>query len=190
LDVCAEFAHTHRYEPDEWDTEVSLPLNKHALAQKTPAAKSTPRIRMKLKRLLPIVFLVLFSLLASTTLMAQVHKSAHRVVFALTSGDQLDWRMTTGNISNLLTAMDSTDVEVEVVAYGPGVAFLKKGSAAEADIKELEQKHVHFVACQNSMHFQHLTPADLIEGVGVVPSGVTEVILKQEQGWSYIKAGR
>lgn len=140
---------------------------------------------MKLRRFLPIVVLLLC---ACQALAAQAQKPAHRVVFALTSGDPLDWHLTTGNIGNLLTAMQSA--EIEVVAYGPGVAFLKKGSAAEADIKELEQKHVRFVACQNSMRFQHLTAADLIDGVGMVPAGVAEVVLKQEQGWTYIKAGR
>lgn len=140
---------------------------------------------MNLKRLLPICLLIA---LACNLLPAHAQKSAHRVVFALTSGDANDWHLTLGNIGNLLQGVPSA--EVEVVAYGPGINFVKKGSATEADIRELEQKHVHFVACHNSMVFNHLTPADLIEGVVVVPSGVVEVVTKQEEGWSYIKAGR
>lgn len=30
---------------------------------------------------------------------------------------------------------------------------------------------------------------DLISGVTTVPSALAEIILKQEQGWAYIKAG-
>jgi intracellular sulfur oxidation DsrE/DsrF family protein len=40
------------------------------------------------------------------------------------------------------------------------------------------------------MRAQHVTVADLLEGVGTVPAGIVEVVTKQEQGWTYIKAGR
>ena len=140
---------------------------------------------MKLKRLLSMGLLFI---LTCGFLPGHAQSATHRVVFALTSGDVNDWHLTTGNIGNLLKGIPSA--EVEVVAYGPGINFVKKGSVAEADIKELEQKHVQFVACHNSMVFNHLTPADLVEGVGVVASGVVEVVSKQEAGWSYIKGGR
>ncbi len=114
----------------------------------------------------------------------------HHVLFAVTSSDEADWRLTMGNIRNLLTGLAPDSVEVEVVAYGPGLALVRKSSSAEADIQALEAKHVRFVACENSMRMQHVTTADLLEGVGTVPSGIVEVVKKQEQGWTYIKAGR
>lgn len=36
---------------------------------------------------------------------------------------------------------------------------------------------------------KNITKEELIENVGTVPSGIVEVIMKQEQGWSYIKGG-
>lgn len=140
---------------------------------------------MKIKRLLPLCLMLLL-LCDVCSLPAQ--QKAHRVVFALTSQDPIDWHLTLGNIANLLKGLP--DAEIEVVAYGGGINFVKKGSEDEADIKHLEQEHVKFVACHNSMMFNHLTPADLIDGVGVVPSGIVEVVTRQEQGWSYIKGGR
>ena len=138
-----------------------------------------------MKRLLPLCLMLL--LICNVTL-ARAQQKAHRVLFALTSADSIDWHLTLGNIANLLKGMP--DAEIELVAYGGGINFVKKGSAAEADIKHLEEEHVQFVACHNSMVFNHLTAADLVEGVGVVPSGIVEVVTRQEQGWSYIKAGR
>ncbi len=121
---------------------------------------------------------------------AEAQNKVHHVLFAVTSGDEADWRLMMGNIRNLLTGMAPDSVEVEVVAYGPGLALVRKPSSADADIQALEAKHVRFVACENSMRMQHVTAADLLEGVGTVPSGVVEVVKKQEQGWTYIKAGR
>jgi intracellular sulfur oxidation DsrE/DsrF family protein len=40
------------------------------------------------------------------------------------------------------------------------------------------------------MRMQHVEAKDLLPGVGMVPAGIVEVVTKQEQGWTYIKAGR
>ncbi len=112
----------------------------------------------------------------------------HRVVFALTSPEEADWNLTMGNIRNLLKLLP--DAEVEVVSYGPGIMMVAKTSAVAADITALEAQHVKFVACQNAMRARKLTVADLIDGVTPVPAGIVEVVTKEEEGWTYIKAGR
>jgi intracellular sulfur oxidation DsrE/DsrF family protein len=134
--------------------------------------------------------LILFSLLLCVSASAYAQATAHRVVFALTSGDEADWKLTLGNIRNLIAALPVDSTEVEVVAYGPGINFVRKGSSADTEIQTLEAKHVRFVACENSMRMQKITLADLVTGVSSVPSGIVEVVTKQEHGWTYIKAGR
>ncbi len=135
-------------------------------------------------------FLAFGLLLCVGSSLARAQSKVHRVLFAVTSADEADWRLTMGNIRNLIAGMAPEAVEVEVVAYGPGLALVRKPSSVDAEIQALQTKHVRFVACENSMHMQHVTAADLVDGVGSVPSGIIEVVKKQEQGWSYIKAGR
>lgn len=134
--------------------------------------------------------LFLFLLLLSLSASACAQATAHHIVFALTSGDETDWKLTLGNIRNLIVALPVDSTEVEVVAYGPGISFVRKGSSADVEIQALEAKHVRFVACENSMRMQKMTLADLVTGVSSVPSGIVEVVMKQEHGWTYIKAGR
>jgi intracellular sulfur oxidation DsrE/DsrF family protein len=112
----------------------------------------------------------------------------HRVLFALTSPEEADWNLTMGNIRNLLKLLP--DAEVEVVSYGPGIMMVAKTSSVAADITALQAQHVKFVACQNAMRARKLTVADLVEGVTPVPAGIVEVVTKEEEGWTYIKAGR
>jgi intracellular sulfur oxidation DsrE/DsrF family protein len=112
----------------------------------------------------------------------------HRVLFALTSPEEADWNLTLGNIRNLLKLLP--DAEVEVVAYGPGIMMVAKTSSVAAEITTLQGQHVKFVACQNAMRARKLTIADLIDGVTPVPAGIVEVVTKEEEGWTYIKAGR
>ncbi|MDE3103990.1 MAG: DsrE family protein [Acidobacteriota bacterium] len=114
----------------------------------------------------------------------------HHVVFAVTSGDEVDWHITLGNIRNLLNGLAPDPVEIEVVAYAQGLGLVKHGSAVAEDVAALQTAHVRFVACQNSMRMQHVEVKDLLSGVGTVPSGAVEVVTRQEQGWAYIKGGR
>jgi len=143
---------------------------------------------MNWKRTIVVSALILCSLAFSTSALAQA--KTHHVIFALTSGDEADWNLTLGNMRNLLTGFGTDPYEVELVAFGPGIVVLRSTSSVAADIQALQAKHVHFMACENSMRKQHLTVADLITGVQPVPAGIIELVTKQEQGWIYIKGGR
>jgi intracellular sulfur oxidation DsrE/DsrF family protein len=144
---------------------------------------------MKLRSVLAVSVMGCMVSLLPLSASAQT-KKVHHVLFAVTSPDENDWRLAAGNMRNLLAGLSADDVEIEVVAFGPGISMVKKGSAAEADLKALEAKNVKVFACQNAMRGANLTVADLIEGTGTVPAGIVEVVTKQEQDWVYIKAGR
>ncbi len=133
---------------------------------------------------------VLVLLAAMMGMKAMAQGAQHKVIFALVSGDESDWAMTTSNLRNLQAGLAPDTSEIELVAYGPGVSFLAKGSSAAPQIAELLAKHIRFVACQNAMRAHHLTPDDLLPGVEMVPSGLVEVVKKQEQGWTYVKGGQ
>lgn len=121
---------------------------------------------------------------------AATPSAKHHVLFALTSGDQADWVLTLGNIRNLIADLKPDTVELELVAYGPGVAMVRRESPVAGGIAALQSPGVRFVACENSMRVQHLTKADLAPEIGIVPAGIGEVVRREESGWSYIKAGR
>jgi intracellular sulfur oxidation DsrE/DsrF family protein len=133
------------------------------------------------------VSLVVLAMSGAAPLSAQ--GKVHRVLFAVTSTDAAGWAMTLGNIRNLIAGFPGETVEVEVVAYGPGIGFVKNDATVTKQVKDMESDHVHFMACQNSMNAQHLTAADLTPGVVVVPAGIVEVVKKHEDGWMYVKAG-
>ena len=120
----------------------------------------------------------------------QAQTKPHRVLLAISSPEEADWQLTLNNVRNLISGLAPEAVDIEIVAYGPGIAFLKKNGADAAEIQKLESPHVHFVACGNAMRKQHLEASDLVPGTEVVPAGMVEVVRKQEQGWTYIKAGR
>lgn len=93
------------------------------------------------------------------------------------------------NLQNLKKTWGA-NVAIEVVAFGPGIELvMTEKSAAAEGIAKMIKNGVIFVACKNTMAKKNITKEELIENVGTVPSGIAEVIIKQEQGWSYIKGG-
>jgi hypothetical protein len=52
-----------------------------------------------------------------------------------------------------------------------------------------EKQSIKMVVCENTMKQKKVEKSQLLSFVGTVPMGIGEIIKKQEQGWSYIKAG-
>lgn len=113
----------------------------------------------------------------------------HRVVMQLSSADTLEHKGLMNNLKHLKEGWGDS-VQVEVVVHGPGIALVTKGNSTQGEaIEQMIQKGVQFVVCRNTMKQKGLTEEQLLSGVGVVPMGIGEIIKKQEQGWTYIKAG-
>ena len=121
---------------------------------------------------------------------AQAPAHGHHVVFVVTSPDQDDWHTAMVLADHFVAGVKPEPAEVEVLAYGPAIDVLKKGSPTAQELADLEKIGVHFVACENAMRMHHIAKADLLPGVTSVPSGVVELVRKQEAGWSYVKVGR
>lgn len=114
--------------------------------------------------------------------------AADKAVFQVTDNDEAKWNLVLGNVRNLQRGTeDSGGVEVEVVAFGPGIQMLKAGSPLASRISEAVGNKVKVVACKNTMAGNQLTEADMLKDIGYVPSGVVEVMRKQEQGYAYIR---
>ena len=120
--------------------------------------------------------------------MAQAAAPKNRALFAVTDNDPARWNMILNNIQNLRDGVGGEPVEVELVAYGPGIILLKSDSPLKQRIAELVKSGVKVNACQNTMNVMKLTAPEMLTEIGYVPSGVVEVMRKQQQGWAYIRS--
>ncbi len=78
-------------------------------------------------------------------------------------------------------------MDIEIVAYGPGIGMLKLESPTGARVADAMKANVKVVACENTMRGQKLTQADMLPAVSYVPAGVTEIMKKQGEGWAYLR---
>jgi len=113
--------------------------------------------------------------------------TASRVVMQVSDAEPAKWNLALNNARNIQSDLGASKVEIEIVAYGPGIGMLRNGSAVQSRIDEATLSGVKVVACENTMHAQKLTHADMVPGIGYVPAGVVEIMQKQQEGWSYIR---
>ena len=138
-----------------------------------------------------IIFLFILTIVgvSSIKLNAQTNEVKHKVVVQLNTADTTAWSSTIGNIKNLQKLWPG-NLLVEVVIHGKALGLLVAAKTHLAnEVIELSKANVQFLACENSMRKYHIDKSELLTIANTIPSGVAEVILKQEAGWSYLKAG-
>lgn len=81
------------------------------------------------------------------------------------------------------------NVEIEIVVFGPGVQTLKYYAPKPVPDRVKQEKYngIRIVACDYSMRAAKLRPSDMLREVSYVPSGVVEIMEKEQLGWSYIR---
>jgi len=128
--------------------------------------------------------------LASALFAHSTNKPHHRVIFEVSVDGPEKWEAILNNVENLQKAFGSDQTQIEVVGHGKGLGLLRKTNDTLASrMEKIAGTGVVFAACQNTMRKMNVTKEELLPFVTTVDSGVAEVVRRQEQGWSYIKAG-
>lgn len=111
----------------------------------------------------------------------------YRVVFQVSDNDPAKWNLALNNIRNLQQDLGRENVEIELVAYGPGLNMLKLDSAVATRIGEALGSGAGVLACENTMTNTRTGRADMLPDIGYVKAGVTALMLRQREGWVYIR---
>jgi intracellular sulfur oxidation DsrE/DsrF family protein len=121
----------------------------------------------------------------------------HRVAIQVNQNDPQVMNLALNNASNVLEyyRAKNQDVEIDIVAYGPGLHMLRADTSPVQDrLKRLKEmafpNKIQFSACNNTK--QGMEKAEghaisVIPDATIVPSGVVQLMELQEQGWSYIR---
>lgn len=142
-----------------------------------------------------ISYIVLWPLLFVSTgqiaVADQSFSSAKKhVVIQVSTDDLRTQTIALNNAVNLQKLYGLDNIDIEIVAYGPGLGFLTKSSKQATRIKSLALQDIRFSACGNTMaKIAKKTGKEpkLIEGVHIVTAGVSRIMELQEQGYAYIR---
>ena len=151
----------------------------------------------KLTQFATAIIVLVAGAIFTTGAHAAENTKPHRIAIQVDQNDPALMNLVLNNVSNLTEYYNSKgeDVQIEVVAYGPGLNMLREDRSPVKDrIKSIKQSSfpstVNFSACGNTkkgMEKAEGHPVQIIPQASVVPAGVVRLSERQEQGWSYIR---
>lgn len=135
-----------------------------------------------------IILLTCFILAVGEYVYAQ--KVPYNVVFDITTNDTLMHQSLVRWVKGILEKYP--EAKIEVVFYGKSLGMITEGKSVVSSevIKLTTYENVAFKVCEQAMKRNEVDKSQLLNGVQTVPDAIYEIVLRQQDGWAYIKATR
>jgi uncharacterized protein len=138
-----------------------------------------------------LFFAGLVACIFSTAALSQANQSKAsqpaKLVIQVSDAEPAKWNLALNNAKNVQEELGAKNVEIEIVAYGPGLGMLKKDAVTSGRVDEATMAGIRVVACENTMRSQKLTRADMHSQSSYAPAGVVQIMQRQSQGWAYVR---
>lgn len=114
----------------------------------------------------------------------------YKYVLHISDMDPSKQELILNNARNLLDAYAPGEVEVEVVAYGPGLRLMFADNANSKRLDSLAQSGVKFSGCSNTVKGMTKLMGEapkINPSVEMVPGGIVRIGQLVKQGYIYVK---
>jgi len=133
--------------------------------------------------------LLVLSFALCSLVLAQAQDKSYRIVFDLTSRDTLDQKAVMRWVGEITAS--NPDAKLEVVMYGKGFELvMPEKSAFLPQVNDaMKNPNVSFRVCQVALKNNNVDKSRILADAHTVPDGIYEILMKQREGWGYIKVG-
>ena len=142
-------------------------------------------------RTLALAFISLLSITNPTSVLAAEQSMAdYHYVLHISDLDPSKQDLILNNAANLLEAYPPGQVDIEIVAYGPGLRLMFANNVNAQRLDSLAQSGVRFTACGNTLKgfTKQLGEEPKLNPVAkVVPGGIARIGELVKQGYIYVK---
>lgn len=112
----------------------------------------------------------------------------YKAVIQLSNDDSQVQKSVIGQIANLMAALP--DIRIELVIHSRGINLVFKNNHREFLLESLVKSgKVKIMVCNNTLKSMNLHAEDLIPAAEIIPSAIAHLVIRQQEGWSYIKGG-
>ncbi len=112
-----------------------------------------------------------------------------KLVIQISEDDASKQHLALSNVYNLQKFYGIDNIEIEVVAYGPGISLLYPEGKEASRVRSLLAQDVTFTGCQNTLDTIKANSGKepkLIEDVNIVRAGIARIIELQDKGYRYL----
>lgn len=145
-----------------------------------------------MKRLIAALAAAFLAVFASNAVLAA--ETVHKLAIHVDANDPAVMNLALNNAANVRQYYKDLGegVEIEIVAYGPGLNMYTADSPVKDRISTMgmEDEHIRFSACGNTLAaFEKKKggKVELLSEAKIVPSGVVRLMELQQDGYSYIR---
>ncbi|MHB0983436.1 MAG: DsrE family protein [Thiobacillus sp.] len=127
---------------------------------------------------------------SAPALAADQSLAEYKYVLHISDMDPSKQELILNNARNLLDAYPPGDVEVEIVAYGPGLRLMFAENVNAQRLDSLSQSGVKFTACGNTLKGMAKLLGEepkLNPAATVVPGGIVRIGELVKRGYIYVK---
>ena len=110
-----------------------------------------------------------------------------KVLIQVSDNNPKKWNLALNNAENVQHDLGKSNVDIAIVAYGPGLPMLELQSITANRISNAIARGVKVIACENTMRKDKLTKDDMLANLSYTKSGVVYLVSKEAEGYSYIK---
>ena len=111
----------------------------------------------------------------------------YKVVLQVSDADPAKWNLALNNANNIQHDLGKDNVQIEIVAYGPGLAMLKSESKVSPRLAQALDSSIGLLACENTMRNTKTTREQMYNGISYVDAGVVHIMKRQREGWAYVR---
>ncbi len=136
------------------------------------------------------LILILGVLLAFSAITSADSHTKNKIVIQVSTDDPRTQKIALNNAVNLQKLYGIDNIDIEIVAYGPGLGLLTSKSGQADRVSSLALQDITFSACGNTMKKVEKMSGKmpkLLEGVGQVKAGVARIMELQQQGYAYVR---
>jgi intracellular sulfur oxidation DsrE/DsrF family protein len=138
----------------------------------------------------PLLLMMLSSMLMFSAQLSADSHTKNKIVIQVSTDDPRTQKIALNNAVNMQKLYGIDNIDIEIVAYGPGLGLLTSKSGQASRVTSLAMQDITFSACGNTMKKvaeKSGKMPELLEGVGQVTAGVARIMELQQQGYAYIR---
>ena len=142
------------------------------------------------QRIKSLLVLVMGAVLVFSAVASADSHTKNKIVIQVSTDDPRTQKIALNNAVNMQKMYGIDNIDIEIVAYGPGLGLLTKKSTQASRVTSLAMQDITFSACGNTMEKvaeKSGKMPELLEGVGQVTAGVARIMELQQQGYAYIR---
>jgi hypothetical protein len=150
---------------------------------------------LRTARMVAVIAAALVFTLSSTARAQQVPLqdkpfAEHKIVLQLSDNDPRKQGLVISVANNLLKFYDPDKVAIEVVAFGPGIDFLRSESGNRKLVESLVAQGVRFDVCLNTVDTLERETGrrpEIMPGATPVQVGVAQILFLTENGYTLVR---